>query len=172
MDRIFYSNDEFAKPSNMSLACINLADQATYDALTEAQKGDGTKIYFIPTPSEKQYKWYYNEDKTLVVREKISDGSFRWYWNDYNFTNPPIFMPVPDNLTHFIKNSVIVGCKISSITMRINIGFYDNTIRAWSEDLSANYTPLGVKCIMESTDTGWGEYYHEWEEPTFNPYTG
>lgn len=169
MDRIFYSNEEFGKPSEMSLKRVDLNSQSEYDALTSAQKNDGTKLYFIPTPN---YNWYYNDDKTLVVREKISDGSFRWYWNNYDFANPPIFMPVPDNLTRFIKNSVIVGCEISSMTGRINIGFYDYTIRAWSDDLTANYTPLGVKCIMESTDTGWGEYYHEWEEPTFNPYTG
>ena len=169
MDRIFYDNQEFAKASEMSLKKVDLNSQADYDALTSAQKNDGTKLYFIPTPN---YNWYYNDDKTLAVREKISDGSFRWYWNDYDFANPPIFMPVPDNLTRFIKNSVIVGCEISSMTGRINIGFYDNTIRAWSDDLTANYTPLGVKCIMESTDTGWGEYYHEWEEPTFDPVNG
>lgn len=171
MDRIFYSNDEFAKPSNKSLSCINLADQAAYDALTEAQKCDGTKIYFIPTPAEKQYKWYYNEDQTLVVREKISDGSFRWYWNNYDFDSR-VFMPVPSNLTRFIKNLVIVDCYISSMTGVIDIGFYADTIRCWSDDLSVNYTPLGVKCIMESTDTGQATEYHRWEEPTFNPYTG
>lgn len=33
------------------------------------------------------YKWHYNTDKTLVVREKISDGSFRWYFNNFDTTN-------------------------------------------------------------------------------------
>lgn len=32
----------------------------------------------------RNYNWYSAEGGTLVVREKISDGSFRWYFNDYD----------------------------------------------------------------------------------------
>jgi len=51
MDRIFYSNEEFGKPSEMSLKRVDLNSQADYDALTSAQKNDGTKLYYIPTPN-------------------------------------------------------------------------------------------------------------------------
>ena len=47
----------------------------------------GYEITDAPSPQEPNYNWYYNEAKTLVVREKISDGSFRWYFNNFDTTN-------------------------------------------------------------------------------------
>lgn len=65
MDRIFYSNEEFAKASEMSLKRVDLNSQADYDALTSAQKNDGTKLYFIDVPEHDYlYKWDFT--KSLV----------------------------------------------------------------------------------------------------------
>lgn len=52
MDRIFYNNEEFGKPSETSLKRIVLEDQNEYDSLTQAQKNDPTKMYFISESSE------------------------------------------------------------------------------------------------------------------------
>lgn len=65
MDRIFYSNEEFAKASEMSLKRVDLNSQADYDALTSAQKNDGTKLYFIDVPEHDYlYKWDFT--KSLI----------------------------------------------------------------------------------------------------------
>jgi hypothetical protein len=52
------------------------------------------------------------------------------------------------------------------------IGFYDNTIRAWTIGLSYNVYGTVDSCIIESTDPALdgNEPYHEWEEPDFDPY--
>ena len=50
------------------------------------------------------YKWYSNNDGTLVVREKVSDGSFRWYFNGYleKYTDRnSVNDELPENLQRF-----------------------------------------------------------------------
>ncbi len=137
----------------------------------------GVRVYKLE--EQRNYVWYYNEDKTLVVREKISDGSFRWYFNGINLTANP-FINVPTHLKEFdfIKNNVIVGCKKHELTNYNSdcmVGFYSNTVRGWSQGLWSNVTGK-VWAIMESTDTGSNQYpddcYHPWEEPTFDPING
>ena len=54
----------------------------------------------------RNYRWYYNPSKTLVVREKIDDGSFQWYINEFQgdaSSNYGGYMDVPSNLAKFIK---------------------------------------------------------------------
>ena len=122
---------------------------------------------------EPVYNWYYNEDKTLVVREKISDGTFRWYIQNYEING---FMTMPNNLAPFILNSVGANGFMEGYTTSPNatIGFYDNTMRAWSIGLASNIYGTVDSCIIESTDPNLdgNEPYHEWEEPTFDPYNG
>ena len=137
----------------------------------------GVRIYKLE--KQRNYAWYYNDDKTLVVREKISDGTFRWYFNGIKLTaNPFINVPYHFKQFNFIKNNVIVGCKKHELTNYNDdcmVGFYNNTIRGWSQGLWTNVTGK-VWAIMESTDTGLNQYpddcYHPWEEPTFDPING
>lgn len=146
---------------------INLT-QAEYDLLSQAQKEDPTKIYAIHTVI---YNWYYNEDRSLTVRESVSDNSFRWYISNFEIDG---YMPVPNNLSSFILNSVGANGFMEGYTENPNatIGFYDNTIRAWSIGLSFNIYGTVDSCIIESTDPNLdgNEPYHEWEEPDYNPY--
>lgn len=66
MDRIFYSNEEFAKASEMSLKRVDLNSQDEYDALTSEQKNDETKLYFVkPEPI---LKWDFT--KSMVDEKK------------------------------------------------------------------------------------------------------
>lgn len=117
-----------------------------------------------------QYNWYYNDDKTLVVREKISDGSFRWYFNDFEITQRGWITPVPSNLSQFILNSVCAYCIVNGTSTDGNVGFYNNKISL------RNYNRSGfimgkAQTIIESTYTGDTNPY-TWEEPTFDPYNG
>lgn len=57
-------------------------DYVMIDSQTDGTRRISVENLLTP-PAPAVYNWYYNEDKTLVVREKISDGSFRWYFNDY-----------------------------------------------------------------------------------------
>ena len=179
MDRIFYDNQEFAKASEMFLKRVDLNSQADYDALTSSQKNDGTKLYFIPTPN---YNWYYNEDKTLAVREKISDGSYRWYFNNYVLTD--LYMPVPDNLQRFLPQSGMAGCAAwcegwydpdehPDRVPNCVIGFYANTIRMWSFNLEHNMLGTCNNGVIYDTDQSIAyETYHGYEVPTFDPVNG
>lgn len=146
---------------------INLT-QAEYDLLSQAQKEDPTKIYAIHTVI---YNWYYNEDRSLTVRESVSDNTFRWYISNYEIQG---FMTMPSNLAPFILNSVGANGFMEGWTETPNatIGFYDNTMRAWSIGLASNIYGTVDSCIIESTDPNLdgNDPYHEWEEPDYNPY--
>jgi hypothetical protein len=123
---------------------------------------------------DQNYNWYFNDDKTLIVRESKTDGSFRWYFNNVFVPFNP-YLSVPSHMTRFIKNGVIVwGCYEEDVRADISdpstwnqkVGFYDNTVRGWTHGLYYN-TSGKVRAIMESTDTG-TETRHEWEEPIQN----
>ena len=123
------------------------------------------------------YEWYSNQDETLVVRLKLSDGSFRWYFNGVYVPTSP-FLSIPGNLSSFIKNGVIVGCKKHELDSYRNdpmVGFYSNTLRVWTQGLGGNASGK-IWAIMESSDTGSNTYpdqcYHAWEEPSFDPING
>lgn len=66
MDRIFYSNEEYAKYSDKFLKRFNLADQAAYDALPAATKNDDSKVFFIPDPPEPNYLYKWDFTKSLI----------------------------------------------------------------------------------------------------------
>lgn len=119
------------------------------------------------------YNWYYNDDRTLVVREKISDGSFRWYFDGFTVQNyTPPWDPVPTNLVSFILNGKLTHCtyQYQGINYAGWIGFWDNTIRIWGEDLTANGSGFVQGAILESS--GGSHQNNPWEEPTFDPYNG
>lgn len=115
-------------------------------------------------PEDPNYNWYYNDDKTLIVRESKADSSFRWYFNDFAVTaSSSPFQTLPSNLQPFIKNGVGVECSVRSGDQSVGyIGFHDNTIRLWHTGWSSNFTGI-CKGIMESTDTSGAS--HTWEEP-------
>lgn len=120
---------------------------------------------------EVNYNWYYNNDKTLVVREKISDGSFRWYFNHYKVTTASSpFMPIPSNLARFVKNGVTAYCHYREIDEG-QIGFYEDSIRLWLSDLTINVPGDNITGIIESSYISVNNPY-KWEEPTFDPTNG
>lgn len=130
----------------------------------------GYEITDAPSPQEPNYNWYYNAAKTLVVREKISDGSFRWYFNNFNVTQTGWVNSVPSNLTRFILNNVCAYCLVDDVSSNGNVGFYNNCISLRNYDRTGFKTGR-AKTIIESTYTGDRNPY-TWEEPTFDPYTG
>ena len=75
---------------------------------------------------EPVYNWYYNEDKTLVVREKISDGSFRWYFNGYVEAGTPL----PETDTNHWIPSVLARFFIQQSSMPLTVT--DSRGRNWT----------------------------------------
>ena len=153
----------------------NIKINGTTPTVIKRNGSNITKMYHNGTAfslsQTANYNWYYNDARTLVVREKISDGSFRWYFNYYtvNTASSP-FMSIPSNLSRFTKNGVLTYCDYNNGDQG-QIGFYEDSIRLWLTDLSLNATGSNIKAIMESTDTGFGNS-HTWEEPTFDPING
>jgi hypothetical protein len=155
----------------------------TYSASSD--NADGYDPVIVNVASEPVinpvYNWFTNEDGTLVVREKISDGSFRWYFNNYIITSD-MYMPVPQNLARFYMENV--GCAswwdnwydpTEHPERQPNgvIGFYGNTIRGWSSGLMYNMKGTCNNAVIESTDVGIAyENYHGYIEPSFDPING
>ena len=143
----------------------------TYNAADFGADGF-SKVTVNLTPN---YNWYYNAAKTLVVREKISDGSFRWYFDNFHVTSKTA-TPVPSNLSRFIKNNCAVTCNESHPDSTSSdgyaIGFTSNTIRVWTLP-NGNYNDTGYfSGILESTmGTGFNPM-QPWVDPTFDPVNG
>ena len=77
-------------------------------------------------------------------------------------------------LRRFIKNGTIVGEWVTRNTYKYQVGFYDSTIRMWSDGLWYNRAG-NATAIMESTDSGSSgssPVIHTWVEPTFDPING
>ena len=155
----------------------NIKINGTTPTVIKRNGSNITKMYYNGTEfslsQTANYNWYYNTDKTLVVREKISDGSFRWYFNGctVQYYTPP-WDSVPSNLVSFILNGKLTHCtyKYSGTNYSGWIGFWDNTIRIWGEDLTANGSGFVQGAILEST--GGSLQTNPWEAPTFDPING
>ena len=136
--------------------------------------------------SEINYNWYYDEDKHIVIRETIADGSFKiWFQNiviDDNSTGKFRYL-VPATLRTYAlaKNGVAAEAQLET-----QVG---NAGRAGFEYLSSNqnmYIYLNVtgqadrklagkivKCLIYSTDAGnSANHLSEWTDPTFDPING
>lgn len=160
-----------------------ITQNGTYNANSEG--ADGYSPVVVNVSSEPVinpvYNWFANEDGTLVVRENISDGSFRWYFNNFVFTQD-LFMPVPQNLARFYKENT--GClgwcegwydptEHPDREPNCVAGFYGNTIRLWTVGLQSNMAGTCNNCIIESTDNGISDStYHGHIEPSYDPYNG
>lgn len=88
---------------------------------------------------EPVYNWYYNEDKTLVVREKISDGSFRWYFNGYEEKSNVL---PPQNTDEWLPNN-LADFFIKSASMPITVT--DSRGRNWT----CNTVKLMSNCTIQ-----------------------
>lgn len=114
-----------------------------------------------------------NAENAIAVRIKLSDSSWRVYFNGgYNYSSSS-FAQVPIPIKPFAAINVGARCYVDgNPSNEAVVGFYDNTIRIWYPDLSGNRggRPYG---IIESTDVGISyDNYHVWEEPSFDPYNG
>lgn len=146
---------------------LNTIDGAYIDLNTGRSSGNNEGHIMLCQHTNDNYAWYYNQDRTLVVRQKLSDNSFRWYFNDYNIQGADA---VPANLQRFILNNV--GARAGIAGDPAVVGFYDNTIRGWTPTLGYNVTGV-TQGIIESTDVNIDyDNYHEWVAPTFDPING
>lgn len=168
-----YSEVEVDVEPNVGTKTIT--ENGTYNASSDSLQGYSQVVVNVQSKVVNPvYNWFANEDETLVVREKISDGSYRWYFNNFNITSRSgSFMPVPSNLQRFATGEKGARCTVTDGTVEEGVvGFYSGTIRLWNGGLS--YNQLGkAKGILESTDTNISyNNYHAWEEPSFDPING
>ena len=90
---------------------------------------------------EPVYNWYYNEDKTLVVREKISDGSFRWYFNGYEEKSNVL---PPQNTDEWLPNN-LADFFIKMASMPITVT--DSRERNWT----CNTVKVQSACTIQTS---------------------
>lgn len=155
------------------LGTKSITDNGTYNASSDNLEGfSSVTVNVSADVKNPNYNWFTNEDETLIVRQNILTGAFRWYFKDFVVTDE-LYMPVPQNLLRFALNSVGAYCYCNDYEEDYNgvIGFYDNTIRLWSVGLGYNMAGTVNKGIIESTDSEF-ENIHTWEEPTFDPING
>lgn len=134
--------------------------------------------------SEIKYNWYYNADKSLVVRETIADGSYKIWFNnlviDTQYSGQYRY-EVPANLNNFgvLRNTIRVKAEIISGTEIAGYAGFDyisgqsyvylNKVGSASNRFSGTI----VKALMYSTDTGNAQdHLSEWTDPTFDPING
>lgn len=160
-----------------TLGTKSITVNGTYNASSDNVDGFSQVIVNVDTAVKNpNYRWWTNSDKTLVVREKISDGSFRWYFNLFNVysrTNTP----VPSNLTNYIKNNCAVTCNEAhpdggSAGTQYAIGFASNCIRTWNLPNGTNNYTGYFSGILESTmGTGFNPM-QTWVDPSYDPING
>lgn len=154
--------------------------QSEYNQLSTADKLDPTKLYII---GELIYEWHYNEDRTLVVRKNISDGSFRWYVNGYEETSTGTASESPqDNIPNeladfFFKtsdmpltvtyNNVDYSCPVIQVVGHGNYHNYDDA----QFFVSRNYAQIR-KIDGTSADKKLGEMWSIVESSDFEDLEG
>lgn len=154
-----------------TLGTKSITANGTYNASDSMVDGFSQVLVEVDTSVKNPvYRWWTNNNQTLIVREKISDGSFRWYFNWFEITRSGWITPVPSNLQRFIKNSVCAYCRVLNQSDYFNVGFYQNkmSLRVYSK---TQYATGSCQTIIESTYTGDSNPY-SWIEPTFDPING
>ena len=143
------------------------------------------KIKVIDSVTQINYRWYYNTEKTFVVRVKISDSSYRIYINDFLFNYGSDQNPIPSELEPYAKPLQERGARgyfrSNASGSQYDYSAYDGYVY-FAKTYFDNPTTFGMsngtryvsghaKCIFESTDPK-GVNEHAWEEPTFDPING
>lgn len=123
--------------------------QSEYNALTPAQKENGA-IYMVQGSQEldDNYSYYSAENDTIIVRvyhEGESDQKIEWFFRGWNQTSGD--MTVPSDLTAYLPSTpqvVIYSANYPNATTPQNgwIGFYRDSIRAWTQDLANTTTGI------------------------------
>lgn len=164
------------------------AEDYTNDSyvLIDGQTNGTRKILISNLQPEINYEWVYNTDKTLVVRKKLSDNSFK-IWFEGLVINQIISGQyrylVPDNLITYAQQMNNVGVAYTGIDANSNplagtVYFESGSggvYYVYGKVTGSNYRLNGtiLKGLMYSTDTGnAGNHLSEWTEPTFDPYFG
>jgi hypothetical protein len=140
-----------------------------------------------PDPSEYNYTWFSNPEKTLVVRVTNATGFFKiWFEGivvDDNSTGQ-FRWQVPANLNPYAlqKNTIAVAATIFSPTLGDNLGgragfeYVNGTMYVYLNITGHSSQKLAgtiKQALMYSTDTGNSQnHLDDWSEPTFDPING
>lgn len=141
-----------------------LLTKAQYDALTPAQKTNGT-IYFVYSTADPNYEYKVCKDGQIIAQRNKTTGDVTWWFIGYsNGGNDWQFPQDMQNYNWMPQSNLILGVSYDSdkVTQNANIGVYNGYAREWSLDLGSlvGYTTWGVV-----TNSGGNGQNNPWSEP-------
>jgi hypothetical protein len=145
-------------------ASVSLLTKAQYNALTPAQKTNGT-IYFVYSTADPNYEYKVCKDGQIIAQRNKTTGDVTWWFIGYsNGGNDWQFPQDMQNYNWMPQSNLILGVSYDSdkVTQNANIGVYNGYAREWSIDLASlvGYTTWGV--VTNSGGTGQN---NPWSEP-------
>ena len=145
-------------------ANVSLLTKAQYNALTPAQKTNGT-IYFVYSTADPNYEYRVCKDGQIIAQRNKTTGDVTWWFIGYsNGGNDWQFPQDMQNYDWMPTSNLILGVSYDSdkVTQNANIGVYNGYAREWSIDLASlvGYTTWGV--VTNSGGTGQN---NPWAEP-------
>lgn len=170
----FNSNMDKIDQGGGGSANIVNCTQAEYDALPSSKESDDVLylVYFdggqTLDPDYSYYKHGANDEIIVrVYHEGEADQQILWFFRGWNQTGT--ILSIPSELSAYAP--IVTNQAVASINFTDNtgatqngwIGFYSNTIRAWSQDWTSNITGIMYGVVDPN-----GNYY---PNPQTNPYT-
>lgn len=174
-------------PPNVGTKTIT--ENGTYNASSDNLDGFSQVVVNVSgaDPSQYNYTWFSNPEKTLVVRVTNATGFFKIWFEGIvidDKSTGQFRWKVPSVLNPYAlqKNTVATQAVIYSPTLGDDLGgkagfeylngemyVYLNITGHASQKLSGTIK----KALMYSTDTGnAGSHLDDWSEPTFDPING
>lgn len=185
--------EETSAPSDIGSTIVtkNITANGTYRASSDNADGyDPVIVNVAPDSRDFVYNWIWSADQSIVVRQKISDGSFKIWFK--NLTIDQIIsgqyrVLVPDNLQLFAQRMNGVGATYEGVdttggattpvTGYVRFEMVSSAMYVYCTKLGSNYRLNGYieRALMWSSMTGNGnnvDLETEWSEPTFDPING
>ena len=134
--------------------------QSEYDALTTAEKMDGTLYIVCSDADTTNYQYRVLKDGEIVARRNISSGDVTWWFVGYS--NGGTDYKIPTDMQSWLPASGLIwgDSYDSSMVQNANVGIYNGFAREWSIDTS----------ILVGHPT-WGVVTNSGGQDQSNPYT-
>ena len=143
-------------------ASVSLLTKAQYNALTPAQKTNGT-IYFVYATATPGYEYRVCKDGQIIVQRNTSTGDVTWWFIGYsNGGNDWAFPQDMQNYNWMPQSNLIYGVSYDSdkVTQNANIGVYNGYAREW-----------GISTASLSGVTTWGVVTNSGGQGQNNPWS-
>lgn len=178
-----------SKLGSPTLITKTITTNGTYNASDDDADGFSQVVVDVNVdPSQFNYDWYYNADKTMVVRVTKATGAYKIWFENFvidTIVSNKYRQPVPTNLKVYAMDRVGVGVNYlgyntdmhADVTGSLTFYNINNSYYVGASMSGSSYTLHGTvkKAIITSSmivGNNTVDYDTEWSEPTFDPING